>query len=529
MEQSKETSMPDFTASSNLPLDHDSANLAESVACLWEDGDRVFRVGVLGTGPGFMALLDVALNPRFSEFLPPVELVGVARPGPNTSKLHYARSVGIPIYSDLQELSEAHPDMNMVVDLTGEIAMLREIRKLLGDQVSVVDQDAAIFICGLHDMAKANTQVSNDLDRQRHLLQAIIDEVREDIMLLDLEGRVVDMNRNVWGRTGKSKQELLGKFCWEVSTKRDGKPFCVELDADCPMCRSLQTRRKDEALFTRVSAGGRLLYYRIYSYPVFGRSGTLTHMMIMHRDITARTHREQHRQQTEKLAVVGEMSTYLAHEIRNPLCAIGGFTHALLRSPNLSPKELEKVQIIAEETRRLDSMLTSILNFAKPGKLPQGEVDMPALVHDTVELMRIGYHQAGYEFQVLVEEGLPMARGDAESIKQCLVNLLKNSMEAMPDGGTIDVAITRDFDFVRLSVHDRGPGMDEEEQDRAFSPFYSTKPGGTGLGLAMMKKLVAEMGGHIDLRSSPNRGTTVYLYFRACLARPEVHSSLDEE
>lgn len=492
--------------------------LAESVACLWEDGERVFRIGVVGTGPGFMALLDLALDPRFHDFLPPVELAGVARPGLNQDKLRYAAERGVPVYPDLETLAREQPGLNMLVDLSGERATLRSARALFGEDVSLVDQDAAIFICGMHDMAKAKTSSQEDLNRQRDLLQAILDEIHEDVMLLDAEGRVVDMNRSVWCRTGYAKEQLLGRHCWEVLTKRDGKLFCNGADPACPRLRSLKTRLKDEALFTRVSAGGRLLYYRIYSYPIFDRAGALSHVMMMHRDITARTHREQHRQQTEKLAVVGEMSTYLAHEIRNPLCAIGGFTHALLRSPNLTEKELDKVRIIAEETQRLDQMLTSILNFSRPSRLPMGEVELSILARESVELMKIGYAKGACGFLCQTEPDLPHVSGDAESIKQCLVNMIKNALEAMPDGGTVRVSVLREGDFVRLGVEDTGTGMNEEEQRRAFSPFYTTKPGGTGLGLAMIKKLVAEMGGHIDLRSTPGAGTGVYLYFRPVLA-----------
>lgn len=509
--------MPDSNVTRLKNLQTDPENLTESVACLWDDGERVFRVGVLGTGPGFMALLDVARNPLFLEFLPPVEILGVVRHGPGTQKVAYARSLNIPVYPSLRKFVHAHPEMNMVVDLTGERVVGHAVHDLLDTGVSIVDQDAAIFICGLHDMARANTRFSNDLDRQRHLLQAIIDEVREDIMLLDLDRNVVDMNRNVWRRTGKAKSELTGKPCWQVLTKRDGKPFCPEYDTACPLGETLRTRRKAEALVNRVSAGGRLLYYRVYSYPVFGRSGALTHVMMMHRDITARTHREQQLRQTEKLAVVGEMSTYLAHEIRNPLCAIGGFTRSLLRSSNLSEKEQEKIRIIAEETARLEGLLSSILNFARPGNMPVEEVDIATLIHGTTELMRIGYQQGGYSFTVTVEKDVPSVRGEAESIKQCLVNLIKNAMESMPEGGDIEVVLDRRHDFVRLGVRDHGVGMDEEEQDKVFSPFYSTKPEGTGLGLAMIKKLVEEMGGHIDLRSSPGQGTALYLYFRPVL------------
>jgi Signal transduction histidine kinase regulating phosphoglycerate transport system len=129
-------------------------------------------------------------------------------------------------------------------------------------------------------------------------------------------------------------------------TLRDGLPFCRVMDRDCPFHKTLANREAAETLMTRVNAEGRLLYFRIYSYPILDALGAMTHIMVMQRDITSRTYREKHQQQADKLAVIGEMSTYLAHEIRNPLFAIGGFTNALLRSTEFSGASREKLTII---------------------------------------------------------------------------------------------------------------------------------------------------------------------------------------
>lgn len=499
-------------------MNRDDEKLQRSDYCLFEAEEGEHRVAVLGTGPGFLSIVDLLTSTEFHDFLPGFRLVAVAEPGPDPERLRGVRAQGVPLYETFEELWAKHSDIRYLVELTGHRDRVEALRRVLPGRVSIIDHAAAVFFCGLRDMARIKSHCEVNLDRQRTLLQAIIDEVREDILLLDLKGRVVDMNRNVWQRTGKAKEELTGKACYEVMTLRDGLPFCREMDKDCPFFKTLNTKEAAEALVTRVNAEGQLLYFRVYSYPILGSLGEMTHVMIMQRDITSRTHREKHQHQADKLAIIGEMSTYLAHEIRNPLFAIGGFTNALLRSTDISEKDREKLAIIAEETQRLDHMLTSILNFARPSKTPTDKVDLRRVVEDTVELMEIGYARQGYSFETHCEQGLPMVSGEPELLKQCLVNLYKNSIEAMPSGGTITTRCGLSGDLVSLSVEDAGQGMSEQDLEKACSPFYTTKEKGCGLGLAMIKKIVEEFGGSIDIKSRVGEGTVVTLLLPPMLA-----------
>lgn len=499
-------------------MNHDDERLQRTDYCLFETEEGEHRVAVLGTGPGFLSIVDLLTSPEFHDFLPGFRLVAVAEPGNDPERLRGVRAQGVPVYTTFEDLWAKHSDISYLVELTGRRGRVESLRRALPGRVSIIDHAAAVFFCGLRDMARIKSHCEVNLDRQRTLLQAIIDEVREDILLLDLKGRVVDMNRNVWQRTGKAKEELAGKACHEVMTLRDGLPFCREMDKDCPFFKTLKTKETAETLVTRVNAEGQLLYFRIYSYPILSSFGEMTHVMIMQRDITSRTHREKHQHQADKLAIIGEMSTYMAHEIRNPLFAIGGFTNALLRSTDLSEKDREKLAIIAEETQRLDHMLTSILNFARPSKTPTDKVDLRRVVEDTVELMEIGYTRQGYSFEMHCEQGLPLVSGEPELLKQCLVNLYKNSIEAMPTGGTITTRCGLSGDLVSLSVEDAGQGMSEQNLEKACSPFYTTKEKDCGLGLAMIKKIVEEFGGSIDIKSRVGEGTVVTLLLPPMLA-----------
>jgi signal transduction histidine kinase len=205
---------------------------------------------------------------------------------------------------------------------------------------------------------------------------------------------------------------------------------------------------------------------------------------------------------------------------------VGGFANALLRSPKLDEQEREKVQIIVEETRRLDKLLTNMLNFVRPSPGPGAAVDLAEVCRDVAELMDVGYGRQGYAIVIKADDNLPSVQGDADSLKQCLVNIIKNSIEAMPGGGEITIGLSMGDSDVVVRITDTGTGMSETELDRAFNPFYSTKADGNGLGLPLIKKIIEESGGSVTLASRPGQGTTVTLHLPP--AMDVEHSVRDE-
>ncbi len=480
--------------------------------------DREFQVGIIGTGPGFMSILDIISNAEYQDFIPGMRLAAVAEGEPGSHKLAFVKAQGIPTYDSYTEMLQKHPDLTLLIELLGSSSRLRAIRADLPEGATLIDHQASVFLCGMHNMLQAGAHCRLHLDSQRALLQAIIDEVREDILLLDKEGRVVDMNKNVSERLGKSKQELLGLPCWKVQTMAGGIPFCPEADKDCPFYHALATGEKSETLLTRVNKEGQLVYFRIYAYPIHSPLGGISHILVMRRDITSRTLRERNMQQQEKLAIVGEMSAFLAHEIRNPLFVIAGFTKSLQRSENLNQKEREKISTISQEAERLDRLLSSILNFVRPTGGVMEEIDLNAVVRDTTELLQFSYSMEGYSIEYFLDPNLPQIRAQGEMLKQCIVNLAKNAFEALPNGGAITLRTGLDGDFVYLNVEDRGKGMSHEALEHVFSPFYSTKGKGYGLGLAMIKKIIEEFGGQVELKSKEGQGTVVTLHFSPVLA-----------
>ena len=342
------------------------------------------------------------------------------------------------------------------------------------------------------------------------LLRDVLSALDEEVFLLDPDGRVLEANRAARQSLG---QEPAGLACHELEQCPEGR----RAQGDCPLQEALDTGRPAEADYTKVDADGRMRHFRVRTVPIRGADGSLSCVVRIKRDVTRRRLMEQKLQQSEKMAAIGELSTYIAHEIRNPLFAIAGFSNSLLRSPALDASAREKAEIIGRESRRLEGILKSILNFARPTDAAPGEVDVNEVVRDTVAFLRLGCAD-NLCIDLDLAPDLPLARGVADLLKQCLVNLVKNGLEAMPDGGRLLVSTRLDRNMAALSVSDTGRGIPPENLAKVFNPFFSTKDQGAGLGLAMTKKIVEEAGGKVLLASTPGQGTTVTLLLAPVLA-----------
>ncbi|WP_243368565.1 two-component system sensor histidine kinase NtrB [Fundidesulfovibrio soli] len=351
------------------------------------------------------------------------------------------------------------------------------------------------------------------------LLTSVIDQIPDDIVVLDSSGCVVEVNRAVLERLGGTRRNFLGKACREALSGFQG--VCEAKD-DPALWESVRTGGKSEQVQTVVDAEGRMHTFRVYTYPVMDTAGKLSHVVLLRRDITQRTYMERRLQQSEKLAAVGELSTYVAHEIRNPLFAIAGFANSLLRSGNLDERARGKVSIILEESNRLDKILKSLLNFARPTQGADGQIDVAATAEQTMGLMALGCQKQDIAVRVEVDSGLPLVKGDPDLIKQCLINMVKNSMEAMPEGGELTLRCYLRRGQVVMELADTGKGILPEHLDQVFNPFFSTKDKGSGLGLAMTRKILDELGGAVELESEVGRGTVVRLVM------PPVDAAVEE-
>ncbi len=215
----------------------------------------------------------------------------------------------------------------------------------------------------------------------------------------------------------------------------------------------------------------------------------------------------------ERLAALGEVAAVVAHEVRNPLAVIFNAVSALRRGSSEKAESDLMVDTIREEADRLNQIVGDLLDFARPVSPNLREEALEPLVRGALSaaLMRVtsGAGASSVSVSITVEDGVPSARIDARLMRQALVNLMVNALEAMPSGGALSLFIAREGEHnVTVSVRDTGGGISDEVRARIFEPFFTTRATGTGLGLAVVKRIVDAHEGELRVTSEKNRGTT---------------------
>ena len=209
----------------------------------------------------------------------------------------------------------------------------------------------------------------------------------------------------------------------------------------------------------------------------------------------------------ENMAHLGEMGAMLAHEIRNPLAGIKGYAQIIEKKPQDERNSGFARRIVAE-TQRLEALVSDLLAYARSDQESMATVDLGEVVVHAAALLRHEAEQLHISIISECPEGM-LINGNRDRLGQALLNLGKNAIQAMPDGGTLRITAAMVGKQVILNVNDTGQGISQEEMPRIFEPFFTTKAKGTGLGLALCKKVVEEHGGSIEVQSVVGHGTTV--------------------
>jgi len=221
--------------------------------------------------------------------------------------------------------------------------------------------------------------------------------------------------------------------------------------------------------------------------------------------------------EAEKLASLGRLTSDIAHEIRNPLTAVGGFARRLYRIVN-SPREKEYVGIIVEEVARLEKILKDVLTFSRSAGYNLERQNIKEVVKETVRVYEHLCMDHNIDIEVMIDEDIPPVLIARDQLRQAISNLITNAIDAMPKGGALTVTAEAEslhgVTYVVIRITDTGEGIPEDKLSVIFEPFYSTKePGvGTGLGLPITRKIMQEHGGFIDVKSTVGKGTCMSLY-----------------
>lgn len=226
--------------------------------------------------------------------------------------------------------------------------------------------------------------------------------------------------------------------------------------------------------------------------------------------------------ETEKLAAVGRIAAHIAHEIRNPLVTMGGYARRILQLGREVARHEQPIRsaasVILKESERLEKVLSNVMDFTRPSPYIQEFNSVNDVIHDTVDLLRNLFQERRIDVRLQLSPDTPLVKSDFNQMKQLMLNLVQNAIDATPPEGVVEIATGADARSVSISVRDSGTGIREDDLGRVFEPFYTTKVTGVGLGLAIVKRIVNDHNGEISVRNLPHGGTE----FRVVLNIPGV-------
>ncbi|MBG9916962.1 ATP-binding protein [Bacillus sonorensis] len=337
----------------------------------------------------------------------------------------------------------------------------------------------------------------------------IMDNLQEIVFQTDRKGIITFLNQAWTTLTGYSVKESIGTMYNDY--------FDHEERISNHLIAQLKNKEREgriEVLYHRKNGSkfwGEVHYKLYYTNGQFtGSLGTLT-------DVTERKNAEMEllksnqrlAMQSQKLAMAGQLAAGIAHEVRNPLTSVNGFLQLMKTE---YPDRSQYFDIIFSEIKRIDSVLGELLVLAKPHQVQFKKIKINSVLQQVTTLLETNAVLAHIEIKKAFEQGKEWEiNGDENQIKQVFINLIKNGIEAMPDGGKITISSEQEGDFVKISIKDEGGGISQDDLDKLGEPFFSTKKEGTGLGLTICLNIIGAHNGEMKIDSKLGEGSTFHI------------------
>ncbi|MFJ8268654.1 PAS domain S-box protein [Peribacillus asahii] len=345
----------------------------------------------------------------------------------------------------------------------------------------------------------ARKKAEEALQKSEYKYRLIAENMTDLICLFDKDGQIWYTSPSHEAVLGFPQEEFAGNKIMDKIHPEDAELVRMKFD------QIIKKKSPSQAEFRFLHANGNWILIECVGMPVIGENGETEHMIVVGRDITEKRHAEERLSKSEKLTVVGELAAGFAHEVRNPLTSIKG----LVQLVQQGIIKQEFFEVILDEFNRVEEIIKEFLNLAKPQEIQLRKSDLKKVLKDIATLLEPEAHLQNVQIYQQVEPNIPPIMCDPNQLKQVFINLIKNSIEAMPNGGSMNIQTIKEGPNVLISIIDNGVGINEERLRKLGEPFFSNKEKGTGLGLMLCFRIINQHKGSITFKSKENQGTTV--------------------
>jgi two-component system NtrC family sensor kinase len=497
-------------------------------------------IGVIGGGTRCKALLEMFAADRFKRLN--ARIVAVADINPQAPGFLFAKEKGIYTTNNYQDFFTMEK-LDAVIELTGKEELLTDVLRHKRPDLRVYDYAISRLMSDVVTFRGEYKERERDVSFYRGVIKTLWEGFKEAIFLLKSNFEIVDANDAMLKLLGMSRDQVIGRTCHEISHGLIAP--CNSSSCQCPMRETLETGRSAHAIHVHLDRDNKPRYMEVSAFPLKNYLGQMTMVFEFCRDITDELElrvEERTRQlkkdlaklvHEDKMIALGKLVASSVHEINNPIAGIHTLARLLLRFLEEGPPGAESLQefqrylcLISDESARCGQIVSNLLSFSRQSKVERRLFNINDVIRSVVLLI-------GHKMQlqkITVEEhlaaDLPEIEGDQNQIQQCLMNLVFNALEAMPEGGTL--TMTTFFDKktrrVRVAVKDTGCGIPPENVSAIFEPFFSTKTQdkGVGLGLSVVYGIIREHRGSVYVDSTVGVGSTFNLSLPAVGTPDEV-------
>jgi signal transduction histidine kinase len=491
------------------------------------------KVAIVGGGRTCRFFLESAKNDFFP--LLDIQVVGVCDIDPHAEGFVLARKMGIYTTDNFRDLFKIKK-LEGIIELTNNDEVFLELIKLRPKGVGILEHDIGRLIRNLFVLNQRLKSAEKQVILEKMSSDFLIQQSDAAIVVLNTDYTIAEANEAYLRIVNRSKAEVVGTPCYRTYYGLKAPCSAARPELPCPMLETLRTGKSAHVIHEFPKTTGRHTYGNIVTYPLKDENGQILQIIEIWRDITEKIASGWKKRvaelkadlnkmvQEDRMISLGKLVASCVHEINNPLQGLLTFSlimQEILAKKRLSRDDLYKCRqfmtMMSTELERCGHIVSGLLSFSRESPLEYKEIDLNDILGAVVSLTRhrIELQNIGLEV-ALAEAPLPVT-GDTNRLQQCLLNLVFNAVEAMPEGGNLSVVSRAQPDrrWCEVTVTDTGCGIPEENLDHIYDPFFTTKTEGegTGLGLSIVYGVVKNHRGRIAVSSDRGKGTRFVLTF----------------
>ncbi len=494
---------------------------------------QTINLAIVGGGRACKFFLDLLRSESFTYLK--INIVGVCDINPEAEGLVLAKEMGIYTTDNFQDLFKIK-DLDSIIELTGKEDVLLEIIRLRPINVGVLEHNIGRLMRKFFEVDQRLSETEAKLVFEKNFSEFLIQQSTAAIVILNTDFTIVETNEAYLKTVNKSKKEVVGAHCYEISHGFPTPCSSAHPELKCPMVETLRTGRSAHVIHEHPEPGDHFKFCNVVTYPLKDKNGKIFRVIEIWRDISdALSDRWEKRVdelkydlqklvQEDRLISLGKLAASCAHEINNPIQGLLMFSRLMeemLDEGKTSTKDLDEfkkhLSLMSKELERCGNIVSGLLSFSRESKLEYQNLDLNEVLDSVLTLTRHKINLGNIKLVTDLFRERLMIKGDINQIQQCFLNLIFNAIEAMPEGGQL--RISTKFNTVEkkavVGIQDTGYGISEKNLKHIFDPFFSTKIDGkgTGLGLSIVYGIVKNHQGSIDVNSTVGRGSLFTLSF----------------